>query len=328
VVWLPPGDWFGFFDGAWYEGDAWHAIYGTRAEIPVFARAGAIVPLDAGPTRNGAGNPQSLALHIFPGADGSFTLYEDEGASQAYQDGQAAYTELQLRWQAEAAEFSIDPVSGAAELVPEGRTYAFVFWALSEPDEILAEINGEPYPLSWRYDFTRGRVEIDALPLTPGEALRVTIRAKAGLQGWEARLEARLRNMVAQFRMETEAKREVSLLLPQIAADPSALGRASHALTAAQRRALLEVAAGCGVHVQAHSGETLWVLWNRRDDPRFTYQLAQEEQQSWRAPQRFRGSGGSVPRALVLRPQSDPSDGWWLAADYLNLMHIVHRYPE
>ena len=45
VIWLPPGDWFNFFDGRYFEGDSWQAVYGDLGEIPVFARSGAIIPL-------------------------------------------------------------------------------------------------------------------------------------------------------------------------------------------------------------------------------------------------------------------------------------------
>ena len=38
VVWLPEGGWYGFFDGRYYPGDAYHAIYGALGEIPVFAK--------------------------------------------------------------------------------------------------------------------------------------------------------------------------------------------------------------------------------------------------------------------------------------------------
>ena len=44
AVWLPKGGWYGFYDGVYYP-EGWYACYGKLSEIPVFARAGAIVPL-------------------------------------------------------------------------------------------------------------------------------------------------------------------------------------------------------------------------------------------------------------------------------------------
>lgn len=41
AVWLPKGDWFGFFNSLKYPGEGWQAVYGGLDDIPVFAKAGA-----------------------------------------------------------------------------------------------------------------------------------------------------------------------------------------------------------------------------------------------------------------------------------------------
>ncbi|MFN2195926.1 MAG: TIM-barrel domain-containing protein, partial [Anaerolineales bacterium] len=202
AAWLPPGDWYGFFDGAWYAGGTWHALYGTRAETPVFARAGAIVPLDTESDQNGADHPQAFSVQVFPGKDGAFTLYEDDGTSQDglegedAQSGKSVRTALRLAWHGDSLEFTIDPAVGAAELVPEKRQFAFTFWALNAPDSVRAEIDGQPVEVQWTYDAARGQVQIDALALNPHAQLWLEIKAKVGLLQRAARLEARLRHML------------------------------------------------------------------------------------------------------------------------------------
>ncbi|MFT3891498.1 MAG: hypothetical protein QM730_07695 [Anaerolineales bacterium] len=84
LVWLPEGDWFNFFDGERFSGNRWHTIYGTLEDIPIFARAGAIVPLSASAD---VSVPDHLIVKIFPGMDGEFLLYEDDGVSGSYLDG-------------------------------------------------------------------------------------------------------------------------------------------------------------------------------------------------------------------------------------------------
>ena len=86
-AWLPQGEWFDFFDGRRYvSSDA----AGRRLEVwrsldrtPVFAKAGAIVPLqdvaESGEAINSIANPQALRVLVFPGADGSFVMREDRG---------------------------------------------------------------------------------------------------------------------------------------------------------------------------------------------------------------------------------------------------------
>ena len=46
--------------------------------IPLFARSGAIIPLSAMIDWNDIKNPQELAIHVFPGANNQFGLYEDD----------------------------------------------------------------------------------------------------------------------------------------------------------------------------------------------------------------------------------------------------------
>ena len=77
-IWLPKGDWFNFFTGEFLS--AGHqTIYGSLEDIPVFAKAGAIVPVAPLPAWGGIENPSHLRVHIFPGADNRFELYEDDG---------------------------------------------------------------------------------------------------------------------------------------------------------------------------------------------------------------------------------------------------------
>ena len=135
-VWLPQGTWFDFFDGRRYESrpangrriEAWRGL----DRMPVFAKAGAIVPLQeetAGEPLNSVANPQSLRVVAFPGASGSFTLWEDDGAPEA--SVRWASTELSLHLgetdgAATAATFTVAPVAGTADVVPETRDWTIV----------------------------------------------------------------------------------------------------------------------------------------------------------------------------------------------------------
>ena len=45
-IWLPAGQWYDFFTDEAYEGGKWLTIHAEQSQIPVFARAGAIIPMD------------------------------------------------------------------------------------------------------------------------------------------------------------------------------------------------------------------------------------------------------------------------------------------
>jgi hypothetical protein len=77
VVWLPQGTWYDFFTTQAFEGGRFQVRYGGIGDIPVFVRAGAVVALQAA---------SGLQLRVFPGSGSSF-LYDDDGATQAWQSG-------------------------------------------------------------------------------------------------------------------------------------------------------------------------------------------------------------------------------------------------
>lgn len=90
-VYLPEGaDWYDALTGEKLEGGKTISAAAPRERMPLFARAGSIVP--TGPDVQWTGeNPQGpLTIHVFAGADGSFTLYEDQGTDMGYMRGEFA----------------------------------------------------------------------------------------------------------------------------------------------------------------------------------------------------------------------------------------------
>ncbi|MBV6395762.1 MAG: hypothetical protein HFACDABA_01344 [Anaerolineales bacterium] len=131
-VWLPPGAWFNFFTGRTFKGNEWHTIEATLEEIPVFAKAGAILPLAPRPAWGGLDNPAELNVHIFPGADNTFDLYEDDGETTDYQRGQYAITRFELK----GNTFTVHAAQGASSLIPQQRTYRVYLHGLNNKDAL------------------------------------------------------------------------------------------------------------------------------------------------------------------------------------------------
>ena len=92
-------------------------MYRPLDSIPVLVKAGGIVPMtEEIDSKEAAANPEKLYLRIFSGADGSFTLYEDDNETIAYQNGECALTEYTLNWEKEK-KFTISAVRGRKELI-------------------------------------------------------------------------------------------------------------------------------------------------------------------------------------------------------------------
>jgi alpha-glucosidase (family GH31 glycosyl hydrolase) len=110
-VWLPQGTWLDFFTGRHYSSSSADGrrmqIWRTLESIPVFARAGAIVPMQPAMTPIES-NPSSLEVIVFPGADGEFTLVEDNGTTT--DPTACARTEMTLDWA--GRQFSIAAPTG------------------------------------------------------------------------------------------------------------------------------------------------------------------------------------------------------------------------
>ena len=72
--------------------------------------------------KDAGSNPQELRIHVYAGADGSFTLYEDDNISEDYKSGKCVTTDMKFHWD-DNAEFIIEGARGETELIPEKRTY-------------------------------------------------------------------------------------------------------------------------------------------------------------------------------------------------------------
>jgi len=118
-VWLPSGDWYNFFTGQRFAGGQWHEITAGLEDIPVFAKAGAIVPLAPKVGWGGTENPIELDIHIFMGTDNTFELYEDDGETTDYEHGKYAITRFTL----DRDKFIIHPAAGDLSIIPSARTY-------------------------------------------------------------------------------------------------------------------------------------------------------------------------------------------------------------
>lgn len=146
-TWLPEGQWVDFFTDLRYTGGRMVHLHRPLSGYPVLARAGAVVPL-TGPDEYGVGNPETFEVHVFVGATGSFTLYEDDDAAEP----RAVRTHLD--WDDAAGRFTIAPAVGDLDVVPARRRWTLVLHGISD-----AEVDGGvPTPGAGRLTVDLGEV--------------------------------------------------------------------------------------------------------------------------------------------------------------------------
>lgn len=327
VVWLPKGDWYNFFTGQYYEGDSWHAVYGTLREMPLFAKAGAIVPQAPKVGKGGVSTPEHLEVYVFPGADGHFELYDDEGNTNAYLEGGYALTHMTQKWSASQTTFSIDPVEGNVSYIPAQRRFDLVFRGISQPDDLHVSINGQSVVMSADYNPNNYTLTLAGITLSPSDRLEVTLRCKDGgelANRDDSRLLTCLK-LFKHFKANTVTKAAIAPHLPEIVQDPAQLGRYMPSLKDSQMRAILEVITGAGMESHATTGDPIIVVWNNHGNENVILSNAMERlYQWWRNKERFPYSNEVMPRFQAIRPKEDLGyrNRWVVQANYYGFYTI------
>jgi alpha-D-xyloside xylohydrolase len=125
VKYLPKGaTWYDFWTGKQFKGGQNVTIETTIDCVPMFVRAGSILPL--GPEMQYVGEKKwdNLEMRIYPGANGSFVLYEDEGDNYNYEKG--AYATITFEWNDSKKMLTIGDRQGNYPGMLKTRTFTFV----------------------------------------------------------------------------------------------------------------------------------------------------------------------------------------------------------
>jgi alpha-D-xyloside xylohydrolase len=130
-VYLPKAGWYDFWTGAATAGGRRLDAAAPYETLPLFVRAGSIVPF--GPELQYTDEKPSdpIALYVYTGADGVFTLYEDDGTSYGYEKG--ALARIPLRWDEKARTLTIGKREGSFPGLLAERTFQVVFVSRAKP---------------------------------------------------------------------------------------------------------------------------------------------------------------------------------------------------
>src|SRR5262249_21794251 len=105
-LYLPEGDWYDFWTNEKQAGKREVVRKVDLATMPLYVRAGAVLPLD--PVRQYTAEPttESTTIRVYPGKDGDCRLYDDDGTSLGYTKGQ--FTRTKLTWDDKARKLTIE----------------------------------------------------------------------------------------------------------------------------------------------------------------------------------------------------------------------------
>ena len=122
---LPKGaTWYDFWTNKAYKGGQNVTLTTTLNRVPMFVRAGSILPLGPEMQYVGEKSWDNLEIRVYPGADGSFTLYEDEGDGYNYENGY--YATITFRWNDKARQLTIGTRQGGYKGMILDRKFTIV----------------------------------------------------------------------------------------------------------------------------------------------------------------------------------------------------------
>ena len=159
-TWLPEGSWYDVCRNRMCDGGRTITDEYAMNEIPYFIRPGSIIPCN--PTlSNLKTEPLSLVLWVIPGANGEGKLYEDQGDSEAYKDGEYATTIFTQIRTNKGTALTIKSREGSYEGMLEQRAWQVVFFSIEEPSNVL--IDGQETS-NWAYDGQLRRLTVNVPP--------------------------------------------------------------------------------------------------------------------------------------------------------------------
>lgn len=124
-LYLPRAKWYDFWTGEATDGGRYVETSAPIESLPLFVRAGSILPLGPDVEFAAAKAADPMELRVYRGADGDFTLYEDEGDGYAYEKG--AHATTAFHWDEAKQVLSIGERQGKFPGMSASRTFHVVF---------------------------------------------------------------------------------------------------------------------------------------------------------------------------------------------------------
>ncbi len=140
---LPDGMWYDFVTGKKFVGNKKYVSFYKEDDYPVFAKRGSIIPLSNKSNVNNTANPTDIEIHVFPGQNNTYKLYEDDGISSLYREGYYLMTEIDYNYLPNNYTLIVRSVEGKSGIVPEFRNYKIRFRNTRQADDVIAYFDND-----------------------------------------------------------------------------------------------------------------------------------------------------------------------------------------
>jgi len=155
TVYLPEGKWIDYWSGEQFSGKKNILVLTPLAKLPIFIKAGAIIPMQPDMQYFGEKPIDPITLDIYPSGNSSTRLYEDDGLSLKYQDGEFVQTEIKCSDTSTSVFVDIQPTEGKFK-VPD-RNYTLIIHLDKSPESVTL---GENIVKSWNFNVENKTFEL------------------------------------------------------------------------------------------------------------------------------------------------------------------------
>ena len=141
-VYFPEGGWYDIYTGEYIQGSQTQVVPAPYERIPLFARAGSIIPYGPEIEWSGEKPADDICLYVYSGTDVDFTLYEDDGLTYGYEKGK--FSTIPISWDEASGTLTIGARQGTFPGALEKRSFRVVLVDPSHPVPYDPDASGQP----------------------------------------------------------------------------------------------------------------------------------------------------------------------------------------
>lgn len=175
-VWFPPGTWIDYFTGESYTGPSVQTVVTDLSTMPVFLRAGGILPTRTDYVDHSDQKPlEQVTLDLAAGGTGEFRLYEDAGEGHGYLNGEYCWTAIRDETTGTGIRLTISARDGDYPGAVPRRTWTLRLHNLPHAPSRV-EVDGQQLAMSgWSYDDSTHTLtmQTSAVPTTIAHTIAV-----------------------------------------------------------------------------------------------------------------------------------------------------------
>lgn len=212
-IYLPEGTWYDFKTGKKFNGNKRYVTFYKDEDYPVYAKSGSIIPmaiLDENDLNN-TNVPNKMEIHIFPGKNNTYNLYEDDGISQFYKNNFYLLSTIDYNYRENNYTVIIRPVEGKNGIITKTRDYKIRFRNTKFAEDVKINVDRTEVKYKSYIDGTDFIVEVENVPT----ANQLTINCA----GKDIEIDAvRLINeeideIVSELKIKTELKEKIDAII-------------------------------------------------------------------------------------------------------------------